>query len=60
MRLARPIRRRSRASSAIRLRRARATLFDRVRTGAFDERLFYRLNVMHIVVKEKKDALGAS
>ena len=36
------------------------SLFDRVRTGAFDERLFYRLNVMHIVVMEKKDAPGAS
>ena len=31
------------------------SLFDRVRKGAFDERLFYRLNVMHIVVKEKAD-----
>ena len=31
------------------------SLFDRVRKGAFDERLFYRLNVMHIVVKEKTD-----
>ena len=31
------------------------SLFDRVRKGAFDERLFYRLNVVHIVVKEKTD-----
>jgi len=31
------------------------SLFDRVRKGTFDERLFYRLNVMHIVVKEKAD-----
>jgi len=31
------------------------SLFDRVRKGAFDERLFYRLNVMHIVVKEEAD-----
>ena len=31
------------------------SLFDRVRTGAFNERLFYRLNVMHIVVREKTD-----
>jgi len=35
-------------------------LFDRVRKGAFSERLFYRLNVMHIVVREKKDASDAS
>ena len=33
------------------------SLFDRVRKGAFDEHLFYRLNVMHIVVKEKADGL---
>ena len=32
------------------------SLFDRVRQGAFDERLFYRLNVMHIVVKAKQDS----
>jgi DNA-binding NtrC family response regulator len=32
------------------------SLFDRVRQGAFDERLFYRLNVMHIVVTAKRDA----
>jgi DNA-binding NtrC family response regulator len=32
------------------------SLFDRVRTGAFDERLFYRLNVMHIVVTRQDDA----
>lgn len=25
-------------------------LFDRVRQGAFDERLFYRLNVIHMIV----------
>jgi DNA-binding NtrC family response regulator len=25
-------------------------LFDRVREGAFDERLYYRLNVIHMVV----------
>jgi transcriptional regulator of acetoin/glycerol metabolism len=30
------------------------SLFDQVRKGAFDERLFYRLNVVHIVVREKK------
>ena len=27
-----------------------APLFDRVRDGLFDERLYYRLNVMHMVV----------
>jgi hypothetical protein len=32
------------------------SLYDRVRQGAFDERLFYRLNVMHIVVTGKRDA----
>jgi DNA-binding NtrC family response regulator len=31
------------------------SLFDRVRQGTFDERLFYRLNVMHIVVKAMGD-----
>jgi hypothetical protein len=36
------------------------SLFDRVRNGAFDERLFYRLNVMHIVVKGREDAPGAA
>jgi DNA-binding NtrC family response regulator len=36
------------------------SLFDRVRQGTFNERLFYRLNVMHIVVREKKDAMDAS
>ena len=34
------------------------SLFDRVRNGAFDERLFYRLIVMHIVVMEKTDGPG--
>jgi DNA-binding NtrC family response regulator len=32
------------------------SLFDRVRNGAFDKRLFYCLNVLHIVVKGKEDA----
>jgi DNA-binding NtrC family response regulator len=36
------------------------SLFDRVRKGAFDEGLFYRLNVMHIVVKGREDAPGAA
>ena len=36
------------------------SLFDRVRKGVFDERLFYRLNVMHIVVKEKTDGPDAA
>lgn len=36
------------------------SLFDWVRKGAFNERLFYRLNVMHIVVKEKKDEPDAT
>jgi DNA-binding NtrC family response regulator len=35
-------------------------LFDRVRKGAFNERLFYRLNVMHIIVREKQDGSDAS
>jgi transcriptional regulator of acetoin/glycerol metabolism len=35
-------------------------LFDLVRKGAFNERLFYRLNVMHIIVREKQDASDAS
>ncbi len=29
------------------------SLFDRVRLGDFDERLFYRLNIIHIVVDAK-------
>jgi len=36
------------------------SLFDRVRSGAFDEQLFYRLNVMHIVIKRRQDATGAA
>jgi DNA-binding NtrC family response regulator len=36
------------------------SLFDRVRSGAFDEQLFYRLNVVHIVIKRTQDATGAA
>ena len=32
------------------------SLFDRVRNGAFDEQLFYRLNVLHIVIDGREDA----
>jgi len=31
------------------------SLFDRVRDGTFDERLFYRLNVVHIVINGMED-----
>lgn len=34
------------------------SLFDRVRSGAFDEQLFYRLNVMHIVIDGERHAPG--
>jgi len=36
------------------------SLFDRVRSGAFDEQLFYRLNVMHIVIKKTPEATAAA
>ena len=32
------------------------SLFERVRDGIFDERLFYRLNVLHIVIDGREDA----
>ena len=41
----------SRLGDGIRIIASSSTpLFDRVREGSFDERLFYRLNVIHMVV----------
>ena len=41
----------SRRNSGLRIMAsALAPLFERVRDGSFDERLYYRLNVIHMVV----------
>jgi DNA-binding NtrC family response regulator len=42
----------SRRSSRVRvMASSSAPLFDRVKEGSFDERLYYRLNVIHVVAE---------